>query len=194
MPAGIMSSASINIIRSNPIISADLSGLSVIRSFIIRMNPVYDKTDGGLNGFHRSTSLLQSRKTIILHAESINHLFVIIAFGIGLVIKVFGRKIPWGPIPLCWNHLWQVSSVAVLNQNQFEKFSLNNGVIKVRRFIVQILISYIGLRIGIGNRPKAFLIALHLQFMTLLQGPEFLILMEVVVPVRQRVQSESLRT
>src|SRR5436309_839663 len=57
MPAGIMSSASINIIRSNPIISADLSGLSVIRSFIIRMNPVYDKTDGGLNGFHRSTSL-----------------------------------------------------------------------------------------------------------------------------------------
>src|SRR5213078_2207642 len=59
MPAGIMSSASINIIRSNPIISADLSGLSVIRSFIIRMNPVYDKTDGGLNGFHRSTSLFQ---------------------------------------------------------------------------------------------------------------------------------------
>src|SRR3989442_8656613 len=59
MPAGIMSSASINIIRSNPIISADLSGLSVIRSFIIRMNPVYDKTDGGLNGFHRSTSLVQ---------------------------------------------------------------------------------------------------------------------------------------
>src|SRR5204862_7889744 len=58
MPAGIMSSASINIIRSNPIISADLSELSVIRSFIIRMNPVYDKTDGGLNGFHRSTSLL----------------------------------------------------------------------------------------------------------------------------------------
>src|SRR5216110_3023111 len=58
MPAGIMSSASINIIRSNPIISADLSGLSVIRSFIIRMNPVYDKTDGGLNGFHRSTSLV----------------------------------------------------------------------------------------------------------------------------------------
>src|SRR2546423_103503 len=57
MPAGIMSSASINIIRSNPIISADLSGLSIIRSFIIRMNPVYDKTDGGLNGFHRSTSL-----------------------------------------------------------------------------------------------------------------------------------------
>ena len=57
MPAGIMSSASISIIRSNPIISADLSGLSVIRSFIIRMNPVYDKTDGGLNGFHRSTSL-----------------------------------------------------------------------------------------------------------------------------------------
>src|SRR5437764_8095811 len=57
MPAGIMSSASINIIRSNPIISADLSGLSVIRSFIIRMNPVYDKMDGGLNGFHRSTSL-----------------------------------------------------------------------------------------------------------------------------------------
>src|SRR5436853_7151609 len=61
MPAGIMSSASINIIRSNPIISADLSGLSVIRSFIIRMNPVYDKTDGGLNGFHRSTSLLESK-------------------------------------------------------------------------------------------------------------------------------------
>src|SRR2546421_11580594 len=60
MPAGIMSSASINIIRSNPIISADLSGLSVIRSFIIRMNPVYDKTDGGLNGFHRSTSLASS--------------------------------------------------------------------------------------------------------------------------------------
>src|SRR2546423_10853837 len=60
MPAGIMSSASINIIRSNPIISADLSGLSVIRSFIIRMNPVYDKTDGGLNGFHRSTSLGQA--------------------------------------------------------------------------------------------------------------------------------------
>src|SRR5436853_3056407 len=57
MQAGIMSSASINIIRSNPIISADLSGLSVIRSFIIRMNPVYDKMDGGLNGFHRSTSL-----------------------------------------------------------------------------------------------------------------------------------------
>src|SRR5438046_4115552 len=60
MPAGIMSSASINIIRSNPIISADLSGLSVIRSFIIRMNPVYDKTDGGLNGFHRSTSLVDT--------------------------------------------------------------------------------------------------------------------------------------
>src|SRR5438045_3728705 len=61
MPAGIMSSASINIIRSNPIISANLSGLSVIRSFIIRMNPVYDKTDGGLNGFHRSTSLYMSQ-------------------------------------------------------------------------------------------------------------------------------------
>src|SRR3989442_2065190 len=59
MAAGIMSSASISIIRSNPIISADLSGLSVIRSFIIRMNLVYDKTDGGLNGFHRSTSLVQ---------------------------------------------------------------------------------------------------------------------------------------
>src|SRR5437763_16720310 len=57
MPAGIMSSASISIIRSNPIISADLFGLSVICSFIIRMNPVYDKTDGGLNGFHRSISL-----------------------------------------------------------------------------------------------------------------------------------------
>ena len=53
-----MSSASISIIQSNPIISADLSELSVIRSFIIRMNPVYDKTDGGLNGFHRSTSLV----------------------------------------------------------------------------------------------------------------------------------------
>src|SRR5436190_23672972 len=65
MPAGIMSSASINIIRSNPIISADLSGLSVIRSFIIRMNPVYDKTDGGLNGFHRSTSLSSAIKRVI---------------------------------------------------------------------------------------------------------------------------------
>src|SRR5437763_11702538 len=60
MPAGIMSSASINIIRSNPIISADLSGLSVICSYIIRMNLVYDKTDGGLNGFHRSTSLTEA--------------------------------------------------------------------------------------------------------------------------------------
>src|SRR2546430_804688 len=58
MSSGIMSSGSTSIIRSNPIISADLSGLSVIRSFIIRMNPEYDKTDGGLNGFHRSTSLL----------------------------------------------------------------------------------------------------------------------------------------
>src|SRR5205809_1688454 len=58
--ARIMNSASISIIRSNLIISADSSGLSVIRSFIIRMNPVYDKTDGGLNGFHRSTSLLYS--------------------------------------------------------------------------------------------------------------------------------------
>src|SRR5947199_7837442 len=68
MPAGIMSSASINIIRSNPIISADLSGLFVIRSFIIRMNPVYDKTDGGLNGFHRSTSLIcgKAKKNIYI--------------------------------------------------------------------------------------------------------------------------------
>src|SRR5207248_292206 len=66
MPAGIMSSASINIIRSNPIISADLSGLSVIRSFIIRMNPVYDKTDGGLNGFHRSTSLCMGLFFLVL--------------------------------------------------------------------------------------------------------------------------------
>src|SRR5437763_1015097 len=51
--AGLIIPAGINIILSNPIISADLSGLSVIRSFIIRINPVYDKTDGGLNEFDR---------------------------------------------------------------------------------------------------------------------------------------------
>jgi hypothetical protein len=53
---------------------------------------------------------------------------------------------------------------------------------------------FTGQKIGIGNRLKILLKVLLHQFMILLQDPEFLISMEVVVLERQRVQFESLKT
>src|SRR5436190_19763325 len=95
MPAGIMSSASINIIRSNPIISADLSGLSVIRSFIIRMNSVYDKTDGGLNGFHRSTSLSPwASPVVIVDKKDSTQRFCVDYRGLNKITKIDRYPLP----------------------------------------------------------------------------------------------------
>ncbi len=60
--------------------------------------------------------------------------------------------------------------------------------------MVQTQTLFTGQKIGIGNRLKILRKVLLHQFVILLQDPEFLISMEVVVLKRQRVQFKSLKT
>src|SRR4051794_5743050 len=78
-------------------------------------------------------------------------------------------------------------------RKRFEKYSLVNGEIKERKFMIQIQMLYTGQKIGIGNRLKILLKVLLYQFVILLQDLEFHISMEAVILGRQHAQSKFLK-
>jgi len=79
-------------------------------------------------------------------------------------------------------------------RKRFEKYSLVNSEIKERKFMTQTQTLFTGQKIGIGNQLKILLKVLFYQFVILLQDPEFLISMEVVVLKRQRMQFKFSKT